>query len=90
MHYVLAFRIKDARRRERARTLLRSYGWEVMPGLFECPLEPAQADEMHRRLEQILAPDDQTRLYQVCEGCLKQSRQTGGPEWTQKSDAWIF
>jgi CRISPR-associated endonuclease Cas2 len=90
MLYVVSYRMADAAGRVRVQRVLKAYGWEVAPGLFECPVGPAQAGELRGRLERVVGEADQVRMYQVCEGCLSRSWRHGGQEWSEKPSTWVF
>lgn len=89
MHLV-AFQTSDQRAREKTKTLLRSYGWEIIPGLFECPIPSTQAEELKRILQTILPPEGQARIYQICRGCRTKFWHQNGPDMVTSEDFWIF
>ncbi|MBU2551271.1 MAG: CRISPR-associated endonuclease Cas2 [Proteobacteria bacterium] len=88
--YLVHYHAQTPNRRRRLKTLLRAFGWEPEPGLFECPLSPAQARELERRIEFILKPGDRVRFYKLCSRCVEQSRQSGGADIIREHDPWIF
>jgi CRISPR-associated endonuclease Cas2 len=90
MLHLVSYKVGEAGRRERVRGLLRAYGWEALPGLFECPVIPAQAGELRARLESLLAEGDEVRIYQVCAGCLRRSWSRGGQPWASRPSQWYF
>jgi len=90
MLYLVVFRLAGSRRREQVTGILRRYGWEVTPGAYECPLHPDQAGELLGRLKARLKPEDDLRMYQVCDGCLGRSWRNGVPEWAELPAAWVY
>ena len=87
---VASFHSPDPRRRERLRKILRSYGWETLPDVYECPLSPVQDREFRSRLEAVMGKGDRVRVYQVCRDCITQSWENGGPAWNKRPSAWCF
>ena len=90
MIHVIVFKISDAYRRRKIRNVLRSYGWETIPGLFECPIGSLQANELRNRIERAAGEGDQIRMFRVCKGCRSGSWTHGGSALDDLPDHWYF
>lgn len=69
MHWVVAYDIRDDRRRRRVEKILRAYGFRVQYSVFECGLGAAHLARLRAALARAIKPDDSVRLYGLCEGC---------------------
>jgi CRISPR-associated endonuclease Cas2 len=90
MSVLVVYRVRDPRRRRRLRTLLRSYGFEVAQGVYECPLGSAQRDELTRRIKRIVAKEDTLRLYRIQGEGRVGAEASGGPGPVTRPAAWYF
>lgn len=65
--YVICFDVCDAKRLRKIADQMENFGTRVQRSVFECHLETAQLQELQRRVENLLAADeDQVRYYGLC------------------------
>lgn len=69
MHWVVAYDIRDDRRRRKVEKILRAYGFRVQYSVFECALEATKLARLRAALARVILPDDSVRLYGLCEAC---------------------
>lgn len=63
MFIVIAYDIRDDRRRLRISRLLEGYGKRVQYSVFECDLEERHLGRLLPALTRLIEPDDGVRLY---------------------------
>jgi CRISPR-associated protein Cas2 len=84
MFYLVTYDVADDRRRRQVATLLEGYGRRVQWSVFECVLDPAQFDELRRRLKpRIRLPEDSVRFYPLSAQMLRQVVVWGEPPLTE-------
>lgn len=80
MFVVAAYDTPSDERRARLAHVLKDYGRRVQYSVFECHLTGKQLEELLARACRLLdGNEDDFRVYQLCEGCLKRVI-TFGPE----------
>ena len=79
---VVAYDIKDDKRRNRIAKCLQGYGSRVNFSVFECILKAGPFMKMKEELNRLTKQkDDNVRIYQVCRECIKKAEVIGsGPE----------
>ena len=71
--YVIAYDISDNHRRSRLAKRLEQIGDRVQDSVFECELTITQLAHLKRDLEPLCKlPEDNLRLYRLCNTCLNQ------------------
>lgn len=88
--YVVVYKIRDGKRRARVKRILASFGLEVGLHTFEVPTSPTGIRALERALSQELFPEDDARLYPVCNRCRSETRVWGEGELAGLSPAIIF
>ncbi len=73
MFYVIAYDVPNDKRRTRLAKELENWAVRVQGSVFECELDDQRAGVMIERLRQIVAKDDDLRIYQMCQACLGKS-----------------
>jgi CRISPR-associated protein Cas2 len=64
---VVSYDIVDDRRRTRVASEMENFGERVQYSVFECHLEEAQVRELQRRVETLIAwEEDRVRYYTLC------------------------
>jgi CRISPR-associated protein Cas2 len=79
MLFVVAYDIPDDARRTRLAKELENWGQRAQYSVFECDLDQARADVMIDRLRELTGPEDQLRVYRLCEACVRESVNVRGP-----------
>ncbi|WP_299029400.1 CRISPR-associated endonuclease Cas2 [uncultured Thermanaerothrix sp.] len=76
--YVLAYDIGDDRRRLKIARLMESLGERVQESVFEAYLTPRELERLLKRVERVLAVDeDSLRIYRLCAACKATVRTLG-------------
>jgi CRISPR-associated endonuclease Cas2 len=88
--YVVAFHVRDTKRKARVRRVLASFGFEVGPAVFEVPTSTAGARALERAITPELEPGDTVRIYPVCSRCRSEARLWGEGELAGLSPVIIF
>jgi CRISPR-associated protein Cas2 len=86
MLFVVAYDISDDARRTRLAKELETWGRRAQYSVFECDLDQARADVMIVRLRELTEPEDQLRVYRLCEACVRESVSVRGPELDRDPD----
>ena len=69
---VVAYDIRNDRRRKKVLNTLKDYGWHVQYSVFECKLPKAKASEMQERVSGLIDPNkDNVRYYTICNDCIE-------------------
>lgn len=75
---VVAYDIRDDRRRNRVHAILRDFGLWMQYSVFECRLTPAQLVRLHHRLRREVDPnEDRVFFYLLCGSCLERVKRIG-------------
>ncbi|MBN1485630.1 MAG: CRISPR-associated endonuclease Cas2 [Chloroflexia bacterium] len=76
---LVVYDISHDRRRTRLHDALLDYGSPVQYSVFECYLEPQEAQKMRRAVNKVIRPrKDQVRFYHLCSRCLARTEVTSG------------
>ena len=67
--WVIVDDIPDRRRRYRIRDRLRFAGTVIRPGVVEIVTTPTRMERLLRDISGLLGPDDNLRIYRICENC---------------------
>jgi len=86
MNYVIAYDIKDDKRRKKLVDILEGYGVRVNYSVFEFYLSKQELTEIVNEIKKIVnSKDDSVRIYRVCESCARESF-----EICKKDDVFSF
>jgi CRISPR-associated protein Cas2 len=81
--HLVVYDISNDRRRTKLHNLLLDYGTPVQYSVFECTLEPEQAEKMRKAIMKRIRPKkDRVRIYTLCKSCVSQISVTSGKEVT--------
>lgn len=87
MLVVVAYDIRNDRRRVKVARALTDYGARVQYSVFECRLEKDQLHEMLERIRALLdEKEDRLRVYRLCGSCEDRVQVEGDretPDWEQ-------
>jgi CRISPR-associated protein Cas2 len=86
MLFVVAYDIPDDARRTRVAKELENWGQRAQYSVFECDLDAARADAMVERLRGLTEPEDQVRVYRLCEACVRESVSVRGGGFARDPD----
>lgn len=76
---VVAYDIKDTRRRNRTCEILSSFGERVNYSVFECFLTPVEIKQVKKSIrETVKAREDIVLYYPLCRDCLAKKQRLGG------------
>ena len=91
MFYVVAYDIRDDRRRTRVAKILEDFGDRAQYSVFEMELDrPERIKALHRRLENAIEPsEDGVRSYFLCRDCRKKATVLGQGEIYRDDDVYI-
>lgn len=79
MLVLVSYDITDNKRRQRVAKLLEGYGVRVLESVFECDLTQAQWAKLEKKLRRrLVAGEDRTRVYFLCETCTAKTQVFGG------------
>jgi CRISPR-associated protein Cas2 len=71
MFVVVCYDIPDNKRRTRVGKTLEGYGYRVQKSVFECEVSPDLYQKMKRRVEKLVAKEeDSVRYYNLCQNCI--------------------
>lgn len=87
---VFSYDIADDRRRRRVAKILEEMMVRVQESVFECRLSAQATEQILRRLEPEMAPDDSLRVYAVGADSLPPCRQIGGAPIADNHDFWLL
>lgn len=92
LFYVVAYDIRDDKRRKQVSDVLEGYGKRVQYSVFECVLTSAKFDELRSKLgKKIKLSEDSVRFYPLSRHTLKQVEILGiGPPVTQSPGSVII
>lgn len=67
---VVAYDVRDDRRRVRLVNVLRDYGRRIQYSVFECELTDRRLEALRARIERVIVPAvDRVVFYRLCDGC---------------------
>lgn len=90
MFIVVAYDIKDDKRRIRVAKTMEDYGTRVQYSVFECNLNDKILDNMQNKLSSVIDDvNDKIRIYRLCNGCVKSVQILGNGEMTEDKDVYI-
>jgi CRISPR-associated protein Cas2 len=91
MFLVVTYDIVDNQRRERVASELANFGERVQYSVFECHLTLIQARDLQRRLDALIAPEeDRVRYYSLCQKDRQLILINGPGEVTQDWDYFLI
>ncbi len=91
MFVVVAYDIKDDRRRNRVLKEMKGWGVRVQYSVFECDLNEKQIERMVRRLRRIIKEEeDSIRVYLIREKERVKIRIIGQGEITRFEDVYVI
>jgi len=71
MFYVVAYDMRDDKRRTKLLKFLKGYGVHTQFSLFECELDANEFEKMIFGIGKIIkAKDDAVKVYRICRDCL--------------------
>ena len=75
---VVAYDIRNNKRRSKVAKILEGFGERVNYSVFECMLTPKQSEEMIRQLSEVILPSsDSILLYTLCRTCIPKRHHIG-------------
>jgi len=87
---VIAYDIKDDRRRARLHKKLKGFGTPVQFSVFECILTPKNLEKLKKLVKREIKQDeDLVRYYPLCEACRRRIQAIGG-EVTQEEHTMVI
>ncbi len=90
MFIVVAYDIKDDKRRGQVAKTMKDYGTRIQYSVFECNMNEKLLGNMQSKLSSIInIEDDKIRIYTLCNRCLKSVQILGNGETTQDEDVYI-
>lgn len=90
MFIVVAYDIKDDKRRTRVAKTMEDYGTRVQYSVFECNLDDKILDMMKDKLSSVIDDgNDKVRIYKLCNGCVKSVQILGNGKMTEDEDVFI-
>ena len=69
MLWVVAYDVRDNRRRRRVEKVLRGYGFRVQYSVFECRIGKTKLGQLKQELCKQTKPEDSLLFYGLCEAC---------------------
>ena len=90
MLIIIAYDIKDNKRRNRVARTMKDYGTRVQYSVFECNLEDKIFDKMKDRLSSVKdMEDDNIRIYILCNASKGSIYVFGSGKVTEDEDVYI-
>ena len=90
MFTIVAYDIKDDKRRNRVAKTVKDYGTRVQYSVFECNLEDKILERMKDRLCSVIDKDDDNiRIYKLCNSCRGAIQIFGSGKVTEDEDIYI-
>ncbi len=87
---IIAYDIKDDKRRNRVARTMKDYGTRVQYSVFECNLEDKIFDKMKDRLSSVIdMEEDNIRIYKLCNACKGSIYVFGSGKVTEDEDVYI-
>lgn len=74
MHYLIAYDIKDDKRRKKVADELEGFGFRVNYSVFECEVNRAKLKKLVAKIQKLVdKKQDSVRFYHLCKNCLPKS-----------------
>lgn len=90
MFTIVAYDIKDDKRRNRVAKTMKDYGTRVQYSVFECNMEYKILEEMKDRLSAVIdTEEDNIRIYKLCNACKGSIHVFGSGKVTEDEDVYI-
>jgi CRISPR-associated protein Cas2 len=77
MLFVVAYDVSSDARRDKVFSELKNWGGRVQYSVWECDLEPGEAEKMTKIIKALIAPGDRLRVYRLCALCEEHSVAVG-------------
>ncbi|ASC69875.1 CRISPR-associated endoribonuclease Cas2 3 [Halomicronema hongdechloris C2206] len=91
MLVLITYDIPDNKRRTKLATFLEGYGRRVQKSVFECFLTQAEMQELHRRIQRRVNPDeDNVRFYWLTPQSVAKSLAIGSDPPTPPPNVYII
>ena len=71
MYLVVAYDIKDDKRRRKLYQALKGFGTPTQFSLFECNLSLSQKKQLEKLLIRYIKEEDRVSMYTLCAGCAR-------------------
>lgn len=88
--FVIVINYQERSVHHRIRERLRFYGDEVIPGMFEAFLPPAELARLRKVLLIDAQEGDTVRVYPVCSRCRSRATSLGQEPFAEPTDVIIF
>lgn len=90
MFTIIAYDIKNDKRRNRVAKTMKDYGTRVQYSVFECNLEDKMLEKMKDRLSTVIdTKEDNIRIYKLCNACNGSIDVFGSGKVTEDEDVYI-
>ena len=90
MFTIVAYDIKDDKRRNRVAKTMKDYGTRVQYSVFECNMEYKILEEMKDRLSAVIDTEEgNIRIYKLCNACKGSIHVFGSGKVTEDEDVYI-
>lgn len=74
MKYLIAYDIKDDKKRKKVSDILEGFGFRVNYSVFECETNKTKLKKMIANIEKYInKKEDSVRFYHICQNCLPKS-----------------
>lgn len=81
LYVVVAYDVRDDRRRLRVSRILCGYGYRLQYSVFECQVSRVQFLRMKERVKEAIdSQEDRVFFYVLCGGCRERIERVGGSE----------
>lgn len=91
MFTIVAYDIKDDKRRGRVAKTMKDFGTRVQYSVFECIVNDKLLEKMKNLLETVIDDQhDKIRIYKLCGGCIKSVQILGNGELTEDEDVYVI
>jgi len=75
--YIVSYDISNDNFRNRVSDVLEGYGFRVQESVFECQFNADELGIVINRLENLIANNDNIRIYPLCKDCIKKALEIG-------------
>ena len=90
MFCLISYDIIEDKNRDKVSDILLNYGKRVQYSVFECILTSDYLENLISKLESIIDQGDSIRIYQICQGCMKNIKILGAGTITQDQNVIIL